>query len=410
LSPADEENVIAALEHPDRIREITLTLTSPLLDKLTPFMQVPFPALEDLRLVSRDMMESVVLPGTFLGGSTPRLRRIDLDGTPFPALPRLLLTATDLVLLRLYEIPESGYFSPEALVTGLEATSQLKSLELNFVPRDPPSSPGSRNPRIYPETRVALPTLTEFQFRGHNEYLEDLIARIDAPNVMNFNVSLSEQRTFEFSQLAEFIGRTEEIRSSPHRTSIWLWEHGFSISHYFGSGLLPFLLPSSSSASSPGTFQLRIDCHDTARQMTLLTRTCRQLSLLVVNVERLDVEADSALSDLWDDDDETDAAAAQWLELLAPFRAVQRLELIGSLVLIPRVAAALAQSASNNNTDHDHGNSASSGREVFPSLRDLYLRGTCFSPAIESFAATRRLSGRNVSIHYVGDEGHDHDP
>jgi hypothetical protein len=50
---------------------------------------------------------------------------IDLDGTPFPALPRLLLSATNLIFLRLYEIPTTAYFSPEALVAGLDAMPKL---------------------------------------------------------------------------------------------------------------------------------------------------------------------------------------------------------------------------------------------------------------------------------------------
>ena len=375
LSPADEENVIAALEHPSRICEINLTLTRPLLEKLTPLMQDPFPMLEDLHLGSRDMMESLVLPGAFLGGSTPRLRRIDLDGTPFPTLPRLLLTAHDLVCLRLYEIPNSGYFSPESLITGLDATPKLTFLEICFL--HPTSGLGQQSPRTYPQTRVALPALTEFQFRGDNEYLEDLIAKIDAPNIEQFSATLFDQRRFELSQLAEFIGRTEELMSSPLRTSIWLWERGFSITHYFGP------------PSSGWTFQLQISCYELARQVTLLTRVCGQLSLLVASgVEQLDIEADSVSSD-WRD--ETDAG--RWLELFSPFREVRRLELTGSLV--PRVVSILEQSAGDV------------GQGVLPSLRDLHLRSNSVPPSMESFVAIRQLSGRTVTIHYTEDEGDD---
>jgi len=388
LYPADETNVISALEFPDRICEINLTLTRPLLEKLTPLMQDPFPALEYLQLGSRDLMESLVLPSGFLGGFTPRLRHIDLDGTPFPALPLLLLSATDLAYLRLYEIPNTGYFSPEALVAGLNAKSDLKFLEIHFL--HPTSDLGLESPRPRPNspTRVLLPALTEFQFRGDNAYLENLIASIDAPNIERFGIKLFEQRTFELPQLAEFIGRTEKLKASPYQTSIWFWDHGFSITHDFGP------------ASSGPTFRLEMSCHDVARQVILLSRICDQLSLLVSRVERLDIEADHVLPDAWDEaagsvsdsDLYSDSGAAQqWLELLAPFRRVRWLELIGTPA--PSIASALEKSAAGNGC-----------REVLPSLQSLHLRGPTVPPPIGSFVAARQRSGHVVSVHFVGEE------
>lgn len=379
LPPSDEDNVIAALQYPDRIREINLTLTRSLLAKLTPLMQDSFPVLESLQLGSREMLEPLVLPSSFLGESTPGLRHLNLHHTAFPTLPRLLLSATDLLSLRLYEIPNAGYFSPEALVTGLGATPNLKFLEIYFP--HSASSPGQDSPRPFPRaTRAALPALTEFQFRGDIEYLEDLVARIDAPSVEQFCATLFDQRMlFELRQLAQFIGRTEGLKSSPHRTSIWLWERGFFITHYFGQP---------SPGGGVGAFQLQISCYELAQQVTLLTRICKQLSLLLSNVEQLDIEADPALPNTWDETDTT-----QWLELLSPFSRVRKLELIGTLVT--SIASALGQSAGKL------------GREVLPSLRDLHLRDTLISPPIESSIAAIRLSGQTIAVHYGGEEDHE---
>jgi F-box associated protein len=390
LSPADEANVISALEHPNRICEFNLTLTRPLLEKLTPLMQDPFPTLEYLQLVSRDLIDSLVLPSGFLGRSTPRLRHFDLDGTPFPTLPRLLLSTTDLTFLRLYGIPNTGYFSPDALVAGLGAKHKLKFLEISF--RHPISDLGQESPRLRPHspTRVVLPALTEFQFRGDNAYLENFIARIDAPNIEQFGITLFDQPTFELPQLAEFIGRTERMESSPHRTSIWLlWERGFSITHYFGH------------LSSGTTFRLEISCYELARQVILLGRICRQLSVLASRVERLDIETDHVQSDAWDeaassgsaDSDsgsDSDSGVTQWLELFFPFRKVRSLELIGTPA--PSIASALEQSATGN------------GWEVLPLLQSLHLRGPTMSPSMESFVAARQRSGRVVSVHVVSEE------
>jgi hypothetical protein len=285
------------------------------------------------------------------------------------------VTAIDLVFLRLHEIPSTGYFSPESLVTGLDATPRLRSLEIYFVHPTPLS--GQIIPDTYPQTRVALGDLTEFQFRGDNEYLEDLIARIDAPNIELFSATLFDRLTFELPQLAEFIGRTEELMSSPQRMSIWLWAPRFSITHYFG-------LPPSPRAA----FRLQMHCPDFSRQLTLLAHICRQLSLLVAGVERLDMEANSIVSHWPGEIDDT-----QWLELLASFSGVRRLELIGTL--IPHVASALERSTDNTPVGQ--------GGEVLPSLRDLHLKGALFSPSVESFVATRQHPDRVVSVRYTED-------
>src|SRR5579863_2084247 len=48
LANEDEENVLAALKHPDRIREIDLSMSRQLASKSTGSMGVSFPALERL--------------------------------------------------------------------------------------------------------------------------------------------------------------------------------------------------------------------------------------------------------------------------------------------------------------------------------------------------------------------------
>ena len=77
------------------------------------------------------------MDGKFLGGYALRLRVLHLDGITFPALALLrhLLSASDLVDLQLHgRVPSTEYISPEALVTGLSAMAQLKTLRLPFVP------------------------------------------------------------------------------------------------------------------------------------------------------------------------------------------------------------------------------------------------------------------------------------
>jgi hypothetical protein len=173
---ADEDNVLAALEHPSRVCEIKLyDITGPQLERITTLMQESFQALASLHLWS-ECADVPVLPGDFLGGSAPRLQELVLFRIPFPALPTLLSTSSDLVRLKLLEIPQTGYISPEAMVAALATLTRLRTLHIGF--QLPSSRPGKIPLSL---TRTVLPALTSFQFHGIPEYLDHFAARIDAP-------------------------------------------------------------------------------------------------------------------------------------------------------------------------------------------------------------------------------------
>ena len=102
LSPKDEQDVVAMLEHSDRIFEIKLTISNSLLKKSNALME-SFPMLERLSLFSPDY-GSTVLPSGFLGGpalASPRLHYIVLEGVIVPTLPQLLLSSRGLIQLYL---------------------------------------------------------------------------------------------------------------------------------------------------------------------------------------------------------------------------------------------------------------------------------------------------------------------
>jgi hypothetical protein len=123
-------------------------------------MQEPFPELSFLQLLSKDETPAA-LPDTFLGGSSPRLRRLCLRNILFPALPRFLLSCGDLVVLYyLLKIPNTGYISPEAMVTCLSALNRLD--RLNIDSESPPSLPDPGSLRPPPPTRAVLPALKDF--------------------------------------------------------------------------------------------------------------------------------------------------------------------------------------------------------------------------------------------------------
>jgi len=86
----DDTNILAALEHVDRISEVTLHLVPRRqFENVLAAMQKPFPALTNLYLCPED--ETVpIIPDSFLSGSAPRLQSLYFDGVVFPGLPKLL--------------------------------------------------------------------------------------------------------------------------------------------------------------------------------------------------------------------------------------------------------------------------------------------------------------------------------
>ena len=216
------DNVIAALEHNDRICRLDiLEVPGFQMTKILAKMQQPFPALTKLALQLWPLGEQApVVPTSLLGGSAPHLQLLwlDLTGISFPGLPNLLLSATHLVELALQNIPDSGYILPEETVTCLSVLTKLEYLMIefklnNFYQR----LPRSRHP--YRQTRTSLPVLTAFDFKGDGNYLEDLVARIDAPLLEKVTVDfcLEERSGFDIPQVIQFFRRTPKLEAQVDR-------------------------------------------------------------------------------------------------------------------------------------------------------------------------------------------------
>jgi hypothetical protein len=168
LFPKHEDEIAAALEHPDRIYEIKLEMAKSTLAKLPAWVEASFLALEILHLDSPHY-DPMILPDAFLApshGAIPsRLLQIKLTNVYFPNLPQLLLSGRNLVSLSLRfdraVIP--NFFSPEVIATALSAASQLKKFSLYF--RDEVEGEQVIVP-LPSESPVLLSSLNEFCFDG----------------------------------------------------------------------------------------------------------------------------------------------------------------------------------------------------------------------------------------------------
>ncbi len=240
IEDSDEDNIIVALEHPDRVHVLKLNMPCSLSEKVATVTQMPFPALTHLRLESKDR-PIPVLPDAFLGGCAPRLQKIYLDGIPFPAAPTLLLSARDLVDVDLRDITDAGYISPEAMAASLAVLPRLKYLTLGF--RWGTSYPNRI--RLPPITRRAvLPALTRFHFDGLREYLEDFVVQIDAPQLSRIGIGYldeDEDVNPQNPQLFKFIDRSEKLKLSRFRhADLGITPHGLGPDTLWLELLRPF--------------------------------------------------------------------------------------------------------------------------------------------------------------------------
>ena len=375
--PKDGDNLVAVLEHRDRVSWIRLLgLTSRLLARLVTVMQEPFTALKTLQLgiESNDDM-APVLPNAFLGGSAPYLHFLLLEGVPFPTLPRLLSSSGDLTEVRLRRIPSAGYFSPEAMATCLSTLINLKFLTIEF---QSPSSRSNQSSRRSPQlTRVILPALAEFQFRGMSEYLEDFVARIDAPHLRLADITFFHQLIVDVRLLPWFIGRSEKLKPLDTATVI------------FGDRTVATVLgrqpqrPYNPSADRQ-YFMLQISCKELDWQVSSIAQICRQFLPILSSVERLHINDSYYLKP----DGQDDMDSMQWLELLHFFPLVETLRI--SKYLRPFVMPVLNDLTGERAV------------EVLPALRNLYLMGMQPSEreVVEPFVAARQLSDHSVTVHY----------
>ena len=361
------DNIIEALKHTDRVCELDLVnIQSSQLDEA---MQRPFPALTCLRLQHSDE-SAPPLSDTFLGESTSCLQSLLLHRIPFPGLPKLLLSATHLVDLDLWDIPDSGYISPKVMAAGLSVLTGLQTFFIGFA--SPIYRPERKSHSVSSPTRTLLPVLTKLVFKGLGKYLEDLVARIDAPLLNKLAMTFFHPPIFDTSfasQLTQFISRTQVFKA-----------HDTAQLKFFNQQVEVVLLPQ----TAHGELHLGISCAQVDQQLSSLAQVCKSsfLQALIPMVEHLYIQADHG----WDR--RASIENSQWLEVLHPFTAVK--DLYVSYKFVPLIAPALEELVAERVT------------EVLPALQTFFLDETLSSrlaqETIGQFVAARQLAGYPIAV------------
>jgi len=204
--------------------------------------------------------------------------------------------------------------------------------------------------------------------------LEDLVARIDAPFLDEWNITFFHQLILDTPQLAQFITRTPNLKAHNEAHVMFL------------DDAVQVLLGSMRQIS------IRTACKAPDWQISFVALLCNSSLSLIPSLEHLYICEDKYTRSRWQDDVEDD----QWLELLHPFTTVKNLYL--SKGVVPRIAPALQELVGERLT------------EVLPALQGLWLEEPCplglaehrlsgpVQEAIEKFVASRLLSGHPIAV------------
>ena len=367
FSSSDTDNVIAALGQSNRVRQVALNGCR--LREVLAAMQVPFPELTDLYLWSED--GATVIPDSFLGGSAPLLESLELNSIPFPGLPKLLRSASHLVKLSLHDISRSAYISPQAIATLLSMLSSLQFLSLKF--RSPQPRPDRESPSLPPPKRSILPALDDFRFKGVTEYLEELMTRIDTPQLGRMHITFFNQIDLHCPRLAQFINCTPTL-CALDQALVQFDDSTAGVS--LGSRASNFWFD-----------ELRIciciTCSEPDWQLSSTEQVCNWALPPLSTVEVLCIDHRYSKT-VWKNEA---IGETLWLELLLPFTAVKDLYLCNGFA--PGIAAALKELVGGRT-------------EVLPNLQNIFVEGLelsgSFQENIRQFVAARQLTDHPIAI------------
>ncbi len=356
----DEDNITAALKQSGRVSSISLTVTSSLLEKFSA-IKWPFSKLESLILLSQDSVQ-LALPSYFQWG--PRLRRLHLTGIVFPALLQRISSSRGLVdiHLHLHEVSRTDGLSPDAFATALSETPRLQSLSLHFPPTTFAVPPPSGE-------RILLPALTRLNFRGLTGYLEDLVARIDAPRLGDIEITFFNDLIYDIQKLGEFIDRIE-MQKVHRQADILFSERAVSLSL--------------TQPGVPTCLKLQVFCKTLRLQPFCVAQICSHFSAFLFRVE--DLRISTARPSIGQDRSDR----GQWLGLIRRFRGTKWFHVAGDHST--NVARALQLSTEWRET-------------VLPALHKLCIqepepRYAPLREAVVLFMHSRWFSGRFIAVEY----------
>jgi hypothetical protein len=216
LTAEDEEGIILALQHRDRVRRIRILKPTLILQKLIMALDGEFPILEFLLIEYQRYHMPVTgnitglnVPETF---RAPHLRQLVVKNFAIPIESPILTTMGNLVTLFLHKIPSFAYFHPNALLQRLSAMPQLETLSIGFNCYNSMRDVERQLLRTPIMTRVTLPNLRWLGFRGTSAYLEALLPWLTIPLLAKLHVHFFNRMIYSIPHLRQFVSSAGHVR------------------------------------------------------------------------------------------------------------------------------------------------------------------------------------------------------
>jgi hypothetical protein len=369
VTAEDEEGILLALQHRERVRRIRLVMPISSLRKLITAIDGEFPALEVLNLRPRTKHDSrLILPSTF---EAPQLRYLWLDYFASPIGSRLLTTAVGLVGLLLRRIHPPTYPHPNNLLQALSLLPQLEKLEIGFslVPNPDVESQLLKTPIV---TYAIFPDLHFLGFSGTSAYLEALLPYITTPLLETLSIHFFNQLTFSVPCLLQFMMTTENFKFRCVRFVVDYWA--------------VYVFVYSSEARTEGAslrlceFEVEVMCGQLDQQVSSVARIFNILSPLFSAVVELTLEYRGTSSS----HQHNQADRTQWRELLGSFRNVKTIHVSGGLV---------------SQLSHSLRSDGEPPLELLPELKELVCPvGSVQDKAFVPFIHEREVAGQPVNL------------
>ena len=369
LTAEDEEGIILALQHRDRVRRIRLLKHIPILQKLIISLDGEFPILEFLLIehqrYHRPVIEKITnltLPETF---RAPNLRQLLLKNFTISIQSPLLETNWNLVTLLLHKIPSSAYFHPNTLLQWLSLMPQLEILSISFNCYKPSRDVERQLLRTPIMTRVTLPNLHWLGFRGTSAYLEALLPWVTIPLLKMLQIGFFHRMIHSIPHLRQFMTDARNLRIKT--ATFGFLEELLRVTVYPHAGARVHTLH-----MDLGGRHLDWQVVSAAQVFNTLRTVFSAVEQLILAYNRHNVSSE------WNNE----ADRARWRELLGSFGNVKTLRV--EYGLVEQVDRALQPGEGESPT------------ELLPELQELSYRGTL--RAFTLFVEARQNAGRPVTL------------
>lgn len=368
----NEEGILLALQHRDRLRRIRIIWPLLSLQKFIMAMDGDFSILEYLYVApgppaKSNTTQSLVLPHAF---QAPHLRYLILTGFAFPTGHALFPTAVGVVTLSLRKIQSDANFRLSDLFHLLSLLPQLESLTIGFHSPLSNRDVGTHLSKMSNMMHLTLPNLCHFAFEGVSTYLEILLPRVTAPRLRRLRIYSFNQLTFSVPCLRDFMSRARNLH---FRTATVMFSHSS----------IQISLHNRKIGHRRCTFSMDVVCSHHDWQVSSVAQIFTVLGPLIPEVVDLTLGYSGQLSFLeWD----READRTEWRTLLGSFRNVTTLRLFNG---------GLAEELSRSLRPAD----GESSVDILPKLKIFdYFTWGATSDTFSSFIDARLLAGHPVIL------------